>query len=117
MQTLLLNPDSWGDLMIDANGNIAVADSPYSLAQDVCCAIRTFTGDLWYYQQIGIPYYGVIFGEKPNLTIVRDYLEKAALSVSGVVKAKANIISFENREITGQVIITDSKGIQHGVNF
>jgi len=103
--------------MIDANGNIAVADSPYSLAQDVCCAIRTFTGDLWYYQQIGIPYYGVIFGEKPNLTIVRDYLEKAALSVPRVVKAKATIFTFVNREITGQVVVTDINGVTNGVNF
>ena len=115
MQTLLLNPESWGDLMIDSNGNIAVADEPYRLAQDVCCAIRTFTNDLWYYQQVGIPYYGVIFGEKPSLTIVRDYLEKGALSVPGVVKARAVITEFKDREITGQVVITDINGVTNGV--
>jgi len=117
MQTLLQDPDNWGNILLDANGNWALADDPYRLAQDVCCAIRTFTADLWYYQQIGIPYYGVIFGEKPNLTIVRDYLEKAALSVTGVVKAKAVIATFVDREITGQVIITDAAGVTNGVNF
>jgi len=117
MESLLLDPDNWGNLLIDANGDIAKCTRPYSLAQDVCCAIRTFTADLWYYQQIGIPYYGVIFGEKPNLTIIRDYLEKAALSVTGVVKAKATIFTFVNREITGQVVITDINGVTNGVNF
>ena len=43
MNTLLLDTLRW-DLCLDVHGNIAVASDPYSVAQDVASAIRTFSG-------------------------------------------------------------------------
>ncbi len=40
-KTLLLDTDEW-DLVLDANGDIALADEPYAISQDVASAIRTF---------------------------------------------------------------------------
>ena len=38
MNTLFLNPATW-DLMVDAEGNIAMAEAPYSTAQDVASGL------------------------------------------------------------------------------
>ena len=90
-KSLLFDPEKWGQLLVDANGNIAVTDEPYRIVQDVTNAAKLFRADLWYYTDEGIPYYEVIYGKKPNLAIVRDFLEQAALSVVGVTKAQATI--------------------------
>ena len=118
MNTLLLNPDSW-DLLVDINGNIAVAGEPYRLAQDVACAIKTFNNDLWYNKTYGIPYFDSIFGKNPPLSLVADYLQRAVLSVPDVIKAKAIIedLNRETRVLSGVVLITDANGITNGVRF
>ena len=107
--TILLDTVTW-DLLLDASGNIALASAPYSLAQDVASAIKTFTGDLWYNQTQGIPYFRDIFGHKPPLAILKQYMVDAALSVPGVVSAKCLITSFAGRSITGQVEFVDETG-------
>lgn len=105
--SLLFDPENWGTLLVDANGNIAVASEPYRIAQDVTTAVKLFKGDLWYAVDKGIPYYEQIYGLKPALVVVKDHLETAALSVEGVKTARADIVSFSGRELKAQIIIND----------
>lgn len=116
MKTLLLNPTTW-DLMLDANGNIAVADEPYALAQDVASAVKTFLGECWYDTTLGVPYFGQILGQRPPMSLVKAQLVKAAMTVPGVVSARCIITSFDNRTISGQIQFTDSTGTTNNVNF
>jgi hypothetical protein len=109
VNTLLLDINSW-DLVLDAAGNIAVAAAPYALAQDVASAIKLFSGELWYDATQGIPYFSEILGHTPPITVFREYMVNAALTVPGVVSATCIIEQFENRTITGQVTFTDSTG-------
>ena len=109
MKTLLLHPVKW-DLVLDANGNIAVATDPYRTAQDVACALRTFLGELWYQKTRGVPYFQNILGQSPSLGFVKAKLEAAALEVPGVTSATAYISSFTNRKLSGQIQVTDSTG-------
>ena len=110
--TLLLDTAAW-DLTLDANGNIALASPAYSLAQDVASAIRTFLGEVWYNNTLGIPYFTAILGELPPEGIFQAYMVQAALTVPFVVANTApvcNITSFQQRNVTGQVTFTDSAG-------
>lgn len=108
--TLLLDLDNW-DLCADANGNIALASPPYSVAQDVASAIRTFLGDCYYDQTIGIPYFDQILGKTPPLSLFQEYIQNAALSVPSVVSAVCVVSSVVNRQVTGSVTFTDSAGV------
>lgn len=114
--TLLLDQTAW-DLVIDSAGNIAVAAPPYALAQDVASAVRLFLGELWYNTSKGIPYFENVLGHLPPLSLLTGYIEKAALTVPGVVSAKCIISSFNNREISGQVKFIDELGAANGVTF
>jgi len=69
LNTLLLDQTAW-DLVIDSNGNIAMASPPYSLAQDVASAIKLFQGELWYDTSKGIPYFNEILGHMPPLSLL-----------------------------------------------
>lgn len=115
MKTLLLDAVQW-DLVTDANGNIAVADAPYSMAQDVASAVSTVSGELWYDSTQGVPY-GQILGAAPNMQFVKAKVEAAALTVPGVAQARCLFASFANRVLTGQVQITDANGVQNNVLF
>lgn len=107
MKTLLLDLDNW-DLVIDLDGNIAVASDPYSMAQDAASAIRLFQGELYYNTLRGVPYWTSILGKAPPLTLVKAKLEEAALTVPGVVAVKIYISGFSDRTLTGQVQLFDA---------
>lgn len=118
MNTLLLAVDTW-DLVLDANGNIAMAQAPYALAQDVASAIRTFLGEVWYDDTLGIPYKTQILGHTPPVAVLQEYMVKAALTVPGVVSAKCVIESFnaQTRKVIGQVQFIDSSGAAGAVSL
>lgn len=114
--TLLLDTEQW-DLVLDANGNIALAQPPYAIAQDLASAVKLFRGELWYDTTKGVPYYEEILGQRPPLTLLTSRIEQAALSVPGVVSAKCIIQSINNGSVTGQVQVIDESGAQSGISF
>lgn len=113
--TLYLDPATW-DLALDSSGSIALADTPYSLAQDAASAIRTFAGECWYDTTIGLPYWTEILGHAPPLDLMRQAFIDAAMSVPGVVSAQVFLTSA-NRIVSGQVQITDSTGTVTAASF
>jgi hypothetical protein len=114
--TLYLDPSAW-DLVVDASGNIAMAQPPYALAQDAASAIRTFLGECYYDTTQGIPYWQQILGKWPSLAVVKAKLIAAAMTVPGVVSAQVFIASAANRQISGQVQVTDASGAVSAANF
>jgi hypothetical protein len=115
-KTLLLDISAW-DLVIDINGNIAVASEPYSLAQDAASAIRLFQGELWYDTTQGVPYFSEILGHAPNISLMKQLFSEAALAVPGVATAKVFINSVTGRRVTGQVQITSTSGQTSAAGF
>ena len=109
MDTLLLDTRTW-DLVLDINGNLAVASNPYSVTQDVASACRTFLGELWYNTTVGIPYFEQVLGHQPPLSILKSLLVDAAKTVPGCSNPVVFISSFSGREIAGQIQFTDSTG-------
>ena len=116
MKTLLLDQGQW-DLVLDASGNIAVADVPYSVAQDVASAVRVFLGELWYDTSQGVPYLDSVLGNAPTLQYLKSKVEQAALTVPTVAKARCLFASLTNRVLTGQIQEIDDNGVESNVSF
>lgn len=116
MRTLLLDRSAW-DLVLDVYGNVAVADDPYSQAQDAASAIRLFAGEAWYNTTIGVQYYNTILGQAPPLALLKADVVAAAKSVPGVATAVCYISSFTGRAVTGQVQIRNEAGDAAATNF
>ncbi|CAB5151723.1 hypothetical protein UFOVP148_59 [uncultured Caudovirales phage] len=114
--TLLLDQVAW-DLVLDVNGNIALAGTPYSIAQDVASAVRTFLGECWYNNDLGLPYWQQILGEYPPLQFVSQQIQEAAFTIPNVVSAEVSFTSFTNRVLEGQILITDTDGVTANVAF
>jgi len=106
VNTLLLDLTNW-DLLSDANGNIAMASAPYSIAQDVASALRTFLGEVYYDVSIGISYWQSILGYLPPVALIKTQLISAALTVPGVISAQCFLQAIgADRVLSGQVQIT-----------
>lgn len=116
--TLLLDQAAW-DLCIDSAGNIAMASPPYALAQDVASACRLFAAELWYDTTAGIPYWQQILGYLPPISLLKQLIVNAALTVPGVVRAQCVISAFNTntREMSGQVQFIDEDGNPNNVAF
>lgn len=108
--TFLLSIDNW-DFVFDASGNLAIATPPYSVAQDVSSAIRTFLGEVYYDSTLGVDYANIL-GERPPLAFLLEQMENAAASVPGVVDPVAEVTSFSDatRIAVGSVTFTDVDG-------
>lgn len=116
MDTLLLDTKAW-DLVLDSNGNIALAAPPYATAQDVASAMRIFLGELWYDTKQGVPYWQQLLGMNPTSSQIASALNAAAMTVPGVATANTVINSFAGREISGQVQFTTTDGSSTTVTF
>ena len=116
MRTLFLLPSSW-DLTLDSSGNIAVASDIYQQAQDVASACRTFSGDVYYDQAAGIPYFENVLGQSGYpLSLYKMNLEEAAKSVAGVASANAQL-SLTNRVASGAIIFTNEDNQTGQINL
>jgi len=116
MTTLLLDTDQW-DLVLDANGDIALASEPYALAQDVASAVRTVLGEVYYDSNQGIPYFQDVLGKLPPTALLIELINNAARTVPGVVSVQTIITSFTARTVSGQIQFKDNTGVTHSVNF
>ena len=116
LSTLLLDQAAW-DLVLDANGNIALASPPYALAQDVASAVRTFLGEVWYDTTQGIPYWTKVLGKLPPSSLLVEMINSQALTVPGVVAVQTFITGFNDREVTGQIEFVDSNNTTTTVSF
>ena len=117
--TLLLDTVAY-DLVLDANGNIAVAGPPYAQAQDAASAIKTFLGEVFFDTTLGVPWLTQVFGQPPSIALLKAQLAATAESVPGVASAIVFISSFDPaaRQITGQVQTTEQITSQvQAVNF
>lgn len=114
--TLLLDRTTW-DLTLDISGNLALASEPYSQAQDAASAIKTFQGEVWTDVRIGVPYFALILGHLPPLTLIKTLFVGAALTVPGVVAAQVFITALVGRQLSGQVQITTDDGQTSTASF
>lgn len=105
--TILLDTQAW-DLVLDANGNIALATEPYSLAQDAASAIKTFLGECYYDTSIGLPYLTQILGKNPSISFLKAQFVAAALTVPDVASAQCFISSVSGRGVSGQIQVTSA---------
>jgi hypothetical protein len=116
MNTLQLNLATW-DLELDSNGNLAVATGPQAIAQDVASAISTFLGEVYYDVTQGLPWQSEVFGQQFSPSLVGALMEQAALTVPGVVSAKASGLTFSAGKVTGTINFIDTTGASLGVTF
>ncbi|MEY0950252.1 hypothetical protein AB7179_08625 [Providencia manganoxydans] len=117
MKTLFLHPDTW-DLTLDVSGNLAIASDQYARAQSVANTCRVFMKDMYYAQQEGIPYLEEILGKNRfSLSLYRQYLQDAALSVEGVVSAKVELSTANDRVVRGRITFTDKDGREGAIEL
>ncbi len=114
MKSFLLDKN-W-DLMLDGLGDIAITEGAYEYAQSVANAARTFYGEVYYQNTIGVPYKNIL-GKQVPLSYLALQLKQAALSVTGVVAAKCIIDDAKQRKVSGRIIFIDENGAENNVNF
>ncbi len=115
--TMALDRTTW-DLFTDSNGNWAMAEPPYAVAQDVASCVRTFTGDCIYDTTLGTPYVPQMLGASPPLPLIAAAAAAQALLVPGVVQSQCIITGQTPQgEVVGYVQVVDTDGAQMGVTL
>lgn len=109
-RTLALSTELW-DLTLDGGGNIAIADSGYSVAQDVASACLVFSGECYYDNTLGIPWKEEVLGRRPSPGYIASKMEAEARKLPIVNQALASVFFDKNtRQTRGVIRITDNDG-------
>jgi len=115
MDTLYLDPETW-DLVVDSYSNIAVASSPYAVAQDVASECLLWHGEARYDTSKGIPYEPSILGELPPPAKLISWFKSAAEGVPEVDTANV-VLDFKDRHLTGEIQISLESGETFSMNI
>jgi hypothetical protein len=111
MDTLALSLD-W-DLVIDSNRNMALARNGQAISQDVASALKTFQGEVFYDETLGIPYYASILAQRYRPGLMNSFFAKEALKVPEVLSSSARVENFDRitRRYSGKVLVTTNAGV------
>lgn len=102
MYSLQLN-DNW-DLCIDNSGDIALCTAPYSKAQEVANAVRTFLGECYYNTNLGVPYFETVFKTGISMSEISHHIKKAAETVEDVYNVITALeYDIVERKLKGQI--------------
>lgn len=116
-KTLQLDPNTW-DLMLDGQGNIAIAAAPYAVAQDVASACLVFSGECYYDNTLGIPWKEDVLGTRPTAGYIAKKMEGEAKKLPIVDQALASVFFDKNTRTTrGKILVTDINGNQSQVTI
>ncbi len=100
--------DGGWDVVLDPAGNWLLTDPDSSIAQDVASAIRTFLGECWYDNTLGLPYFESILGRRPPHSLLVSAITKAAFTVQDVATAQVTFLGIKDRALTGTVLLTST---------
>lgn len=114
MDTIYLN-EEW-DMTLDSFGNIAVANAPYAIAQDVASECKLWLGEARYDQTKGIPYETDILGQLPPPAKLMTWYKEAAEGVPGVAESTV-ILQYGNRTLSGQIQCALEDGTEFSLNL
>lgn len=85
-----LKLDLTGDLDV-TNGEVTLTSGIDSIIQDVAVRLKTFLGEWFLDQRVGIPYFQNILIKNPNLPVIQTIFQQAILETEGVL----SITNFE----------------------
>lgn len=109
-RTMKLDTTSW-DLTLDGNGDLAIADDSYAVAQDVASACLVFSGECYYDNTLGIPWKSEVLGKKPSPGFIQQKMQEEALKLPVVDNAVAAVFfDRETRSTRGTIRVTDING-------
>lgn len=86
--------DSTGDLDIE-DGDIAFVTGADAIAQHCSIRLKTFLGEYWLNQNIGIDYFGKILIKNPNMAVVQSLFRRTILGTPGVISLLSFSVSLD----------------------
>lgn len=98
------------DLKVDINGNIAVCEGAYSIAQQAANEIKLFEGEGWYDLTQGTPHFTKILGVNSNLGLIRNILLERVNGVDNVMSSDMDMYVDSSRTLHGNIFITSNDG-------
>ncbi|ELX9578566.1 hypothetical protein SLJ66_001935 [Escherichia coli] len=109
-KTLKLDTSTW-DLVLDGQGNIAIATDSEAVAQDVASACLVFYGECYFDNTLGIPWKQNVLGHAPTPGYIAQKMQTEAKKLAIVDQAVASVFFDKStRNTTGTIRVTDIYG-------
>ena len=94
---ITLAVDENNDTFLDQNGNVAIVDNDESLRQRLIQRLKTFLGEWFIDETIGVPYFQQILQSGIDINIVSNIITNEILKENEVIQVQAPIASDDNQ--------------------
>lgn len=116
-RNMQLNTSTW-DLELDGDGNIAITDGSYSVAQDAASSCLVFLGECYYDSTLGIPWKTNVLGKRPTAGFIQQKIQAEVRKLPVVDQALASVFFDKTtRSMRGTIRVTDVDGNVSQVNL
>jgi hypothetical protein len=82
----------------DSTNSLELVDGIEAIAQDLTSRLKTFRGEYFLDQNVGIPFYRDFFVKNPNLRVLNSVIRSAVLSTPGIKEIVSLEIDFNTSE-------------------
>lgn len=105
-----------GDLAIVSGDLVVINDPRDAVAQDISQALKTYFGEWFLDQDIGVPYFQQILVKNPDGDVVDGVLKRAIANRSGVLSILSWDLNYNNavRQLSLKATIQTYNGV---INF
>lgn len=103
-----LKLDSNNDIVL-VNNEIVLVDEYDAIAQHMRIRLRTFLGEWYLDERIGMPYFEEFLVKNPNKIVMQSRIREAMLETPGVISVDSLVFDFNtldrSLEVTAQVTL------------
>jgi len=106
------------DLVFDGNGDLTLVDGTDRIVQQARIRLRTFRGEYFADERVGMPYYERILGVKPlRQSVVIAALREALLGIPGMRDVYDIVFAYEPTSRTARVTFRAVSDSGQPINF
>lgn len=100
-----------GDILVD-NGEVELTEGIDSIRQHLEIRLRTFRGEWFLDERIGVSYFTDVFKKNPDLTVLNAVFTKTILDTPGVISLNSLTFNLEkDRRLLVEFRATTESGV------
>lgn len=107
----LVDKQTINDIYVDGDGNLAIGEDAYAMAEIVKDITRTQLGELQFDEEAGVPYFETIFSSRTNADLFLANVQRVIQNISGVIRIESFTSSINGDVLNYEAQIRTQYGV------
>jgi len=115
MKTLATEQNT-NDIFLNDKGYLAITEDKAAISNIALNNVRTLQGEDIFNLQNGIPYFDVLFNDRPNFDLFKKFVTDQILKIAGVIAVKDFELNLDGNTLKYALTIQLNNGAEVALN-